>query len=83
MPDHPVDPTAAVLRAAAGVHRHHAGDLTREDRLDGLGFDSLDCITLAVALEHATGRTIPDFVLATAGTLGDLIDHLTDPEGTP
>ncbi|MEU0532329.1 hypothetical protein ABZ282_17750 [Amycolatopsis tolypomycina] len=40
-------------------------------------------MTLAVAIEHATGRTIPDQVLATAETIGDLIDRLTtNPECT-
>jgi acyl carrier protein len=78
------DPAPAVFVAAAGVRSLRPGGLTREHRLDGLGFDSLDRITLAVAIERATGRIVPDLVLATAGTLGHLIDHLTtDPEGTP
>ena len=84
MPDPALEPAAAILRAAAGVRSGRPGDLTRDHRLDALGFDSLDRITLAVALEHATGSTIPDQVLATAGTLGDLIDHVTtNPEGAP
>ena len=84
MPGHPHDPAATILCAAASVHNHRPGDLTRDHQLDTLGFDSLDRITLALAIEHATRRTIPDQLLTTAGTLGDLIDHLTtDPEGTP
>ncbi|WP_091619774.1 acyl carrier protein [Amycolatopsis saalfeldensis] len=84
MPDHTVDPATTVFIAAASLRSHRSGDLTREHQLDGLGFDSLDRIALAVAIERATGRTVPDLVLATAGTLGDLIDHLTaNPEGTP
>lgn len=85
MSGHTVDPATAVFRAAADVRTNGPGSgqhLTREHRLDRLGFDSLDRITLAVALERATGRALPDHVLATAGTLGDLIDHLaTNPEG--
>ncbi|MEV5721818.1 acyl carrier protein [Amycolatopsis mediterranei] len=78
------DPATAVFIAAAAVRSLRPGDLTREHRLDALGFDSLDRITLAVAIEHATSRIVPDLVLATARTLGHLIDHLTtDPEGTP
>ncbi|RSM34599.1 acyl carrier protein [Amycolatopsis balhimycina DSM 5908] len=77
-------PATAVFLAAASVRSLYPGDLTREHRLDGLGFDSLDRITLAVAIERATGRVVPDLVLATAGTLGHLIDQLTtDLEGTP
>jgi acyl carrier protein len=80
-----IDPVTAVFRAAAGLRSHRpGGDLTREHRLDGLGVDSLDRIALAVALERATHRTIPDLVLATAATLGDFIDHLTaTAKGTP
>jgi acyl carrier protein len=83
MPGHSVDPTVAVFLAAADVSRHRAGDLTRDHRFDGLGFDSLDRITFVVAIERATGQPVPDLVMATAATLGDLIDHLTDPEGRP
>nr|WP_042186850.1 acyl carrier protein [Kibdelosporangium sp. MJ126-NF4] len=79
-----VEPAVGVLVAAAGVRGHRASDLTRDHQLDKLGFDSLDRVALAVAIEHATCRTVPDLVLATAGTLGDLIDHLTtEPERTP
>lgn len=38
-------------------------------RLDVLGFGSLDRITVAVAIEQATGRPIPSHVSATADTL--------------
>ncbi|MEV6832112.1 acyl carrier protein [Amycolatopsis sp. NPDC051102] len=84
MPDHTVDPAAAVLGAAAAVRGRRAGDLTRDHRLDALGFDSLDRFYLAVALEQTTGRAVPDLVLASAATLGDFIDHLTTAtKGTP
>ncbi|MEU3627870.1 hypothetical protein BS329_40225 [Amycolatopsis coloradensis] len=84
MPEHNVDPDTTVFVAAASVRGRRPGDLTREHRLDQLDFDSLDRIALAVALEQSTHRSVPDLVLSTAGTLGDLIDHLaTDPEGTP
>jgi acyl carrier protein len=83
MSGHTLDPAAAVFRAAAGVGSNRAADLTRGHRLAELGFDSLDRITLAVAIEQTTGRAVPDPVLATAATLGDFIDHLTTaPEGT-
>ncbi|WP_410570590.1 acyl carrier protein [Amycolatopsis sp. cmx-4-61] len=84
MPEPVVDPDSTVFNAAASVRGLRPGDLTREHRLGALGVDSLDRIALAVALERATGRSVPDLVLASAGTLGDLIDHLaTSPEGTP
>jgi acyl carrier protein len=77
MPGHAVDPAATVLDLAALVRSHRVGELTRDDQFDALGFDSLDRLALAVAVEQATGRAVPDLVLSTAVTLGDLIDHLT------
>jgi acyl carrier protein len=78
-----LDPGTTILTAAASVRGHGPGDLARERSLDTLGFDSLDRVVLAVTIEHTTGRTIPDQVMASARSFGDLIDQLTTAtEGT-
>ncbi|MGH3624952.1 MAG: acyl carrier protein [Sciscionella sp.] len=65
------------MAAAAGIRGHRPDSLTRHSRFDKLGFDSLDRIALAVAVERVTGMPIPDHVLVDLRTLGDLMDHLT------
>jgi acyl carrier protein len=44
-----------------------------------LGLDSLDRITLAVAVENATGRRVADDILPGLRTVSDLITHLRSP----
>lgn len=53
-----------------------AGDVTDQTTFTGLGFDSLDRVTLAVQVENRTGIPIPDQVLTGLRTVGDLLDHL-------
>jgi acetyltransferase-like isoleucine patch superfamily enzyme len=50
--------------------------LTARSTLDEAGFDSLDRIRLAAALEAAYGITIPDVALADVHHLGDLVGLL-------
>jgi acetyltransferase-like isoleucine patch superfamily enzyme/acyl carrier protein len=63
------------LRPRAGL----AVALTPDTDLDAIGFDSLDRIRIAAALEAAYGVTIPDTALADVRQLGDLADLIEHP----
>lgn len=70
-----------VLAAAAAVCRPEHRDQVREHAtLAGLGLDSLDRITLAVAVEEATGLRISDEALPSLRTVSDIIIHLSRQE---
>ncbi len=53
------------------------GEIGEDTSLVDLGLDSLDRVTLAVAVERSTGLAVPDLVLATVRTAADIIAHLT------
>ena len=40
--------------------------------------DSLDAVDLAMAIEEKTGVNVPDDMMATFHTLGDLLDYLNE-----
>jgi acyl carrier protein len=52
------------------------------DTFTGLGLDSLDRLTLAAAVEHATGLAVSDEALSGAASPGDLARLLLLPERT-
>ncbi|SFW13338.1 phosphopantetheine-binding protein [Amycolatopsis australiensis] len=66
------------LRPRAGL----AVALAPDTELDAIGFDSLDRIRIAAALEAAYGVTIPDTALADVRRLGDLADLVERPAPT-
>jgi acyl carrier protein len=69
---------AAVLRVIASIHPSAChGQVDEQTTFTDLGFDSLDRITLAVAVEHTTGRHVPDEALPGLRTASDLLTHLT------
>ena len=52
-------------------------DITRESKIkDDLGADSLDVLQLLMTLEEEKGVTIPDDVLPTLKTVGDIVDYV-------
>ncbi|MEQ0560707.1 phosphopantetheine-binding protein [Amycolatopsis sp. NEAU-NG30] len=61
--------TITALRPTPG----QADTLTPQTELDALGFDSLDRIRLAAAIEAAYGITIPDTAMADVHQVGDLL----------
>ena len=67
-----------VLHAVQQVRPQHRSPQPTDTFTD-LGLDSLDRLTLAVALEHTLGRHIGDQVLADATSLADLADRLRTP----
>lgn len=69
---------AAVLRAVASAcPRTSRGQVDEHASFAGLGLDSLDRITLAVAVEETTGKRIADEALPRLRTVSDLISHLS------
>jgi acyl carrier protein len=78
------DPATAVLGAAHEVLSRHdrPHELNRQHTFDELQCDSLDRIALAAVVERMSGLSIPDHVLATARSLGELIDHISLACGT-
>ncbi len=71
----------AVLGAVAAACRpENRGHVSEHATLAGLGLDSLDRITLAVAVEEATGLRISDETLPSLRTVSDIIIHLSRQE---
>ena len=66
--------TGAVLAALGQIRCGHCDP---EAGFAELGFDSLDRLALAVALEHRLGQAVPDAVLALAFSPADLARRLT------
>ncbi|MGI5201606.1 acyl carrier protein [Spirillospora sp. CA-108201] len=64
-----------VLDVITAIHPS-AGQVSERTTFTDLGFDSLDRITLAVQVENATGKQIPDPVLPGLRTVADLLHHL-------
>jgi acyl carrier protein len=70
-----------VLAAVTATCRsEHRGQVSEHATLAGLGLDSLDRITLAVAVEEATGLRISDEALPSLRTVRDIISHLSRQE---
>lgn len=67
----------AVLEAITSLRPRHTA-LTEGTTLAELGFDSLDRLALAVAIEQATGVAIPGTVLPELRTVADLITALEE-----
>ena len=67
----------AVTATCRPEHRDRVGD---HATLAGLGLDSLDRITLAVAVEEATGLRISDEALPSLRTVSDIVIHLSRQE---
>jgi len=71
----------AVLAAVAmSCQPGTQGQVSEHATLAGLGLDSLDRITLAVAVEEATGLPVPDDALPGLRTVADLISCLVTQE---
>ena len=52
-------------------------DITLDSKIkDDLGADSLDVLQLLMTLEEEKGVTIPDDVLPTLKTVGDIVDYI-------
>lgn len=64
---------AAVL---AEVCRRDMSGAAQDDRLADLGVDSLSRVLLAVLIEDATGRAVPDAVLRQLLTVADVAQLL-------
>jgi len=60
----------------ANVCERETAAVESGDRLDDLGLDSLDRVLLAVLVERACGRVMPDAVLAAATTVADIERHM-------
>ena len=58
----------------------HRDQVSEHATLARLGLDSLDRITLAVAVEEATGLRISDEALPSLRTVSDIIVHLSRQE---
>ena len=55
----------------------NATDITMESRIkDDLGADSLDVLQLLMTLEEEKGINIPDEVLPTLITVGDIVGYI-------
>lgn len=55
----------------------NAEDITPDSRIkEDLGADSLDVLQLLMALEEEKGITIPDEVLPTLKTVGDIVAYM-------
>jgi acyl carrier protein len=63
----------AVLQIIARLRPHHRS-ISDHTTLGELGFDSLDRLALAVAIEGITGVAIADTVLPQLRTVADVID---------
>jgi acetyltransferase-like isoleucine patch superfamily enzyme/acyl carrier protein len=72
-----VDETTMVGAVLAALGQIRSGSCDPDAGFAELGFDSLDRLTLAVALEHRLGRAVPDAVLALATSPADLARRLT------
>jgi acyl carrier protein len=71
----------AVLGAVTATCRpEHRDQVSERATLAGLGLDSLDRITLAVAVEEATGLRISDEALPSLRTVSDIVIHLSRQE---
>jgi acyl carrier protein len=71
----------AVLGAVTAACRPENRDQVSEHAtLAGLGLDSLDRITLAVAVEEASGLRISDEALPSLRTVSDIVIHLSRQE---
>lgn len=71
----------AVLAAVtATCPPEHRDQVSEHATLAGLGLDSLDRITLAVAVEEATGLRISDEALPSLRTVSDIVIHLSRQE---
>ena len=71
----------AVLAAVTATCRpENRGHVSEHATLAGLGLDSLDRITLAVAVEEATGLRISDEALPSLRTVSDIVIHLSRQE---
>ena len=56
-----------------------ADEITMEANLaDDLGADSLDAVELNMAIEEATGVSIPDEELPNMKTVGDIFNYVTE-----
>lgn len=81
-------PTSHALRDAvlgavtAACRPDKRARVSADATLVGLGLDSLDRITLAVAVEQATGLRVSDEALPSLHTVRDLITHLAG-QGPP
>lgn len=54
-------------------------EVTMEAALtDDLGADSLSAVELVMNIEEKTGITIPDDVMATFATVGDIVNYLAE-----
>jgi acyl carrier protein len=74
-------PRYAVLAAVSATCRpEHRSQVDDHATFASLGLDSLDRITLAVAVEEATGLRVSDEALPSLRTVADLITHLTSQE---
>ena len=68
----------AVLASVAATCRpEHRDQVSENSTLAGLGLDSLERITLAVAVEEATGLRISDEALPSLRAVSDIISHLS------
>ena len=55
----------------------NAEDITPDSRIkEDLGADSMDVLQLLMALEEEKGITIPDEVLPTLKTVGDIVAYM-------
>ena len=71
---------AVVAAVAAACRPEHRDQVSEHATLAGLGLDSLDRITLAVAVEEATGLRISDEALPSLRTVSDIVIHLSRQE---
>ncbi|MCQ2770868.1 MAG: acyl carrier protein [Clostridia bacterium] len=56
-------------------------DITVETRImDDLGADSLDIVEMVMGIEEETGVSIPDEVVATFETVGDVLNYIENAE---
>lgn len=62
--------TIEIIREEAG------GSVQMEDRLDSLGFDSLDLLDLVNQIEEAHSIEIPPAALIAMETVGDLVEFV-------
>ena len=55
--------------------------LTEETRIiDDLGADSLDIVEMLMAIEESCGVVVPDDVVTTFETLGDVVNYVSSAE---
>jgi acyl carrier protein len=70
--------TETVAAVIAREQKCDPNDITLSTRLTDLGIDSLRAITILYELEEEFGIEIPNEIIETIDTVGDIVDRLKE-----